>query len=123
MLQWSSYSVAQAKIFRRRDDGTMGCRRDGAAFIQHAEDEILAAGRDQGPYQAASVARSDIILPSRTPKLSDCSFASMNGFALVVERGGHRADRPAANAGPRTPRHRGGLDKLRQFGPLPSREF
>jgi hypothetical protein len=44
VLQWWSYSVAQAKIFRRRDDGTMGCRRDGAAFIQHAEDEILAPG-------------------------------------------------------------------------------
>jgi hypothetical protein len=57
VLQWSSYSVAQAKTFRRDD----GCRRECAAL--HAEDEILAAG--------ASLARSDI-LPSRSPKLSDC---------------------------------------------------
>jgi hypothetical protein len=51
-----------------------GCRRDGAAFISTPSMKSWPPARPT-PVSGHEVAQSDI-LPSRSPKLSDCSFAS-----------------------------------------------
>jgi len=68
------------------------------------------------------VAQSDI-LPSRSPKLERLQLRKLNGSRWSLSVAAIAQIDPAANAGPRTCGIGVALDKLRQFGPLPSREF